>query len=361
MGRFSCLVVVLVAACADNPVDVPEQGNDGITVPDVDSVSVTRAVPMVCGVAEWPDKILDPKVDLSVAARANNTAIVAMPLQGGDARGILVNSRMAIVNDQSIASSYEQVGISYAANRFAATTRHDGTIGVWMMADDLTSSDLLTTVTGTVTAKQTFVRMANDLLMPVGDAYGITIHRFADSYEPIASARLPKTGEVLGLTAASSDTTALLAWTTDSHCFMGQLDGYNVSMTEAKADTCQNPRLAVDTASLTGVLVFDSPEGVRLSVTDGIDMFGRTLVRDKATSPRALFDGSNFWVSYIDDRGQVNVGIVDMATHHVRTLAVSGPRPFDSSYELAMVEGSPWVFTVDENGYAGHRLCVEQR
>jgi hypothetical protein len=361
MGRFSCLVVVLVAACADNPVDVPDQGDDGITVPDgVDTVFVPRLMPTVCGVAEWPDKIVNPKVDLSVATRDHNAAIVSMPLEGGDARGILVNSRMAIVNDQSIATSYDQVGISYAANRFVATTRHDGSIGVWMMADDLTSSDLLMTVQGTVTAKQTFVPIADGLLMPVGDEYGVTIQRLADSYEPRASYRLPKTGAVLGLTAASSSNTALLAWTTSDHCFMSQLDGYNITTTEAKADACANPRIALDSRSLDGVLVFDSPEGVRLSLTQGTDMIGRDLVSGNATSPRVLFDGSNFWVSFIDDRGQVIVGIVDMTTRHVRTIAVDGPRPYGSSYELAMLEGSPWVFTLDDTGYAGHRLCVQQ-
>lgn len=363
MGRFSCLVVVLVAACADNPVDVPDQGADGITVPDGidDTVSVPRLVPSVCGVAEWPDKVLNPKVDLSVATRNKDAAIVTMPVGGGDARGIMLDARMAIVNDQSIATSYDQVGISYAANRFAATTRHDGTIGVWMMADDLTSSDLLTTVEGTVTAKQTFLPIANGLIMPVGDPFGVTINRFADSYEPLASFRLAKTGAVTGLTGASSGNTALLAWTTNDHCFMSQLDGYNVQTTDAKADACQNPRMAIDTGSLRGVLVFDSPEGVRISLTQGIDMFGRDLVHPNAKAPRALFDGKNFWVSFIDDRGQVVAGIVDMTTGHVRSMAVQGPRPFGTSYELAMVEGSPWVFTLDETGYAGHRLCVEQR
>jgi hypothetical protein len=141
---------------------------------------------------------------------------------------------------------------------------------------------------------------------------------------------------------------------------MSVLDGYHVNTTPAKADACQNPRIAVDSGSLTGVLVFETGEGIRLALTDGADMLGSKVVRDKATSPRALFDGKNFWVSYIDDRGQVNVGILDMATRHVRTIAVDGPRPFDSSYELAMVEGSPWVFSVDEDGYAGHRLCVEK-
>jgi hypothetical protein len=362
MGRFSCLVVVLVAACADNPVDVPDQaGADDVTVPDgIDTVLVPRLAPTVCGVAEWPDKVLNPKVDLSVATRDTNAAIVSMPIGGGDARGMLVNARMAVVSDQSIATSYDQVGISYAANRFAATTRHDGSIGVWMMADDLSSSDLLTTVEGTVTAKQTFVPIPNGLIMPVGDAYGVTIHRFKDSYEPVASYRLPKAGPVLGMAATSSSDTALIAWTTDANCFIGQLDGYNVEMSSPKWDACQNPRLAVDSGSLTGVLVFDSPEGVRLSMTDGTIMYGRDLLRANATAPRVLFDGSKFWVSFLDDRGQVVVGILDTATRHVRTIAVSGPRPFASSYELAMVEGSPWVFTLDETGYAGHRLCVEQ-
>ena len=123
MGRFSCLVVVL-AACAETPVGVPdESGTDVIVVPDdVQPVSVRRFAPSVCGVAEWPEKVVDPNLDLTVAGRLYGAAFVTASVDGGAARGMAVDSRMKLVSDQSIAGSFDKVGISYAANRFAATT-----------------------------------------------------------------------------------------------------------------------------------------------------------------------------------------------------------------------------------------------
>jgi hypothetical protein len=356
MGRFSCLVVVL-AACAENPVGVPDEGTDGITIPDdVTSVSITRMAPSVCGVATWPEKVADTNVDLSVAGRDSGAALLTTA--GGVARGMTVDKRMSLVSDQSIPGSFDRAGISYAANRYTATTMQNGSVDVWMMTDDLTSSDLLFTVDGTALAKQTFLPIQGGLVMPVGDQNGITLHRLADSYEPIASARFATTDPVEGMTAASTGTTALFAWTTSKNCFLGSTDGVNAKVTDPKFDACQNPHLAVDTGSLRGVLMYDSPEGVRLSITKNIYLTTSDVLYSRGTSPRALFDGKNFWVSWINDRGIVVVGIVDMTTHEVMTTAVVDPRPSANSYELAMVNGSPWVFAVDADGYSGHRLCA---
>ena len=359
MGRFSCLVVVL-AACAENPVGVPDEGTDGITIPDdINTVSVTRLAPSVCATATWPEKVADPNLDLSVAGRANGgAALVSMSLGDGTARGMSFDQRMALVSDQSIPGTFDGVALSFAANRYTATTTHDGSIDVWLMTDDLASSDLVTTIKGTAFAKQTFLPINGGLMMPVGDESGITLNRFADSYEPLASARFATTDPVEALTAASSGTTALFAWTTGKNCFLASTDGINANVTDAKFDPCANPRLAVDANGRRGVLVYDSAEGVRMSITRGIYMTSNDVISVRGTSPRALFDGQNFWVSWINDRGLVVVGLVDMDTHQVISTALGAGRPSAASYELAMVQGSPWAFTVDGDGYSGNRLCT---
>lgn len=358
MGRFSCLVVVLVAACADTPVDVPD-GTDGINLPDgVDTVGATpRLLPSVCGANEWTAKVTDVKVDLSVAGRPQGAALVSTPILGGDSRGIIVDTRMRIVQDQSLATSYDAVSMTYAGNRFVRTGASSGAIDIHMMADDLRSSDLVTTVAGDVVAKPAFVQLDQGFVMPVGSADGLSLYRFQDSFEPLDSRLVAATSSpVTGVTAAHSGSTTLVAWSTKSECNMMEVNGLE-SAGQAKLLACPNPRLAVDSASLNGMLAFDSPDGVTVSFTRGAIITSRDVVRAGSHSPRTLFDGKNFWISWLNERGDVIVGVVD-ANHQIRTIGLNLTRPFDSGYELAMVEGSPWVFAVDANGYSGHRLCT---
>ena len=39
-------------------------------------------------------------------------------------------------------------------------------------------------------------------------------------------------------------------------------------------------------------------------------------------------------------------------------MSLAGPQPHHQAYELAMVQGSPWVFALDANGYSAHRMCL---
>lgn len=363
MGRFSCLVVVLVAACADNAVDVPDESTDGTKLPDgVNTVDVAqRLVPSVCGVSEWPMKVTDAKIDLSVAGRANGAAIVSMPIGGGTARGMLVDARMRIVRDETIATGYDKVSVSYAANRYASTASANGNVAVSLMADDLSSSQLVTSVAGNVVAKPAFYPVGpfNDLVMPVGGDNGLTLYRFADSFEPLDSRLVVATNPVESVTAAQFGSKTLAAWSTAKECFVAQISGLEAGDVAKSPLPCANPRLAVDPSTLYGILVYDGPSGATMRFTQGAKMF-ETHEYAGMAAPRALFDGKNFWMSYINLRGDVVVGIID-AKQEITSIGLEFTRPYDSSYELAMVEGSPWIFALDANGYSGHRLCVAKQ
>jgi len=71
-----------------------------------------------------------------------------------------------------------------------------------------------------------------------------------------------------------------------------------------------------------------------------------------------VFDGSRYWVSYIDARGDIVVGYLD-GSNHLVSMALIGPKPARDAYELVMVDNHPWVFSVDPaNGYMAHRMCL---
>ena len=65
-----------------------------------------------------------------------------------------------------------------------------------------------------------------------------------------------------------------------------------------------------------------------------------------------------YWVSYIDLRGDIVVGFLDEHNQLIST-GVFGPRPYRNAYELTIVDGKPWVFSVDPvSGYVANQLCA---
>lgn len=360
MGRFSCLVVVLVSACADSPVGVPD-GTDGTNVPPVDvdvngAEPAPRLAPTVCGAASWAAKVPDTKMDISVARRLNGAAITTTPIGGGTATGFVVDPRGRIEYDGTLAASADKLSVSYAANRLASTVVSNGNIDINLMADDMSSSQLVTSVPGNVVAKPAFVPVGGNLVMPVGGNTGMSIYRFADSYEPIDSRLVIASAPVVSMTAASFGTKTLTAWSTAHECYVAEINGLEAGNVSKVDLPCAGARLAVDPSSLYGVMVYDTPAGAVVQVTQGAKLFAAQTFAGM-TAPRVMFDGKRFWVSYLDKRGDILVGFIN-EKREVLTLGLNFVRPFESSYELAMVDGSPWVFALDADGYTGHRLCA---
>ena len=75
-------------------------------------------------------------------------------------------------------------------------------------------------------------------------------------------------------------------------------------------------------------------------------------------APRVVFDGSRYWVSYLNDHNDVIVGYIDGNNHLVST-SLNGPQPANDAYEMTMIDHNPWVFTLDANGYEAHKMCLD--
>ena len=98
----------------------------------------------------------------------------------------------------------------------------------------------------------------------------------------------------------------------------------------------------------------EAAEHPSLIVTIGGDA---PVLRANATSPRTVFDGQRFWISYIDERGDVVAGFLDGNRKPV-TMALNGVHPSREGYELAIVNGAPTIFALDDTGYSAYGLCA---
>jgi hypothetical protein len=367
MGRFLSLALVL-AACGDNlgsditgpdptgqdPVGTQTTGGDD---------STARFVPAVCSALTWSSNITTTDMDLAVAGRQEGAAVVAVPLDGGAVSGFTLDTRMKMMSGEQkvdVKVAMDQVSVSYLGNRIATTGIAGDAMFLYLLDTDLSNPQFITKMPATTIAKPAFYQdVADDIVMPVGTADGLAYAKFADSGEPLGSTLLVPSKPVRSLTAAQMGVSIFTAWSTDSECYMMQSPTFSAGHTSYQPIACPNPSLAVDPFTQQGVMVFDSAEGARAMFTNGAQFGGdAVLLRPDTTSPRALWDGSKMWISYLDTRGDVIVGYMN-ADRHLVTMSLGGPKPFTSAYQLALVGGKPWVFAFDDTGYSGYQLCAE--
>jgi hypothetical protein len=366
MGRFLSLAVLLpLAACGDNMVTDPG-GPDDLGKPITDGVngqSTPRLVPQVCGVASWTTSATTGVMDVAVAGRPEGATIVAVPRRGGVASGFVLDTRMRMLAGETklaIDVPLSEIAVSYLGTRIATTGVSDGSVFLHLLDDDLTNPQLIMKTPATTVPKPAFYSdVADDILMPIGTEQGLVFQRFADSGEPIDQKLMVPSKPVRSIGVTQMGVGTLTAWATDTECYMMSAPTYAPGQTAYQRAACPNPSLAFNNLTGDGLMLFESPQGVRAMYTHGLQFGGdATLVRPDTTAPRALFDGKNFWVSFLDARGDVIVGILD-DNRNLVTMSLGGPHPYDSAYQLVMVEGMPWVFALDDAGYTGHRLCVD--
>jgi hypothetical protein len=302
-------------------------------------------------------------MDVSVAGRPEGATVVSVPREGGTPSGFVLDTRMRMISGETkiaIDLSLSQISVSYLGGRIATTAISGDSVFLHMHDDDLTNPQYITKFPATTVAKPAFYQnVADDIIMPVGTESGLAFHRFADSGEPIDSKLVVASKPVRSMTATQMGVGIFSAWSTDTECYMMATATYQAGQTAYQKVACPNPSLAFNSQTGDGVMLFESPEGVRVMHTHGQQFGGdAALLRPDTTSPRTLFDGQRIWVSYLDTRGDVIVGFLD-ANRHAVTMSLGGPKPYDSAYQLVLVEGAPWVFAFDDAGYTGHRLCVE--
>jgi hypothetical protein len=363
MGRFSAVVLLLLAACGDNLIvdDGAGPGPTDEVNPVGNQSPVPRYVPSVCGVQTWNANVGDAGMNVSVAARPDGAVMLATPRSGGTLSGIVMDTRMNMVSAPKIAidGTFTQVVASYVGNRITSTAVGGGAVFLHLLDDDLGNPQYTAKFPGTYVADPAFYNTQADLVMPIAGDDGLWLHRFDDSFEPLESKLLLATKPARSMAAAQMGVALLTAWSTDSECYMMLTSTFSAGLSKRIAVACADPRLAVDQKTGSAVMVFDSPAGVRMMSIQASQFGGDARVlRDATTAPRTLFDGTNFWISYLDSRGDVIVGFLD-GNRQLVTMSLAGPKPEQEAYELVMVDNRPWVFSLGSEGYSAYRLCVD--
>jgi hypothetical protein len=363
MGRFSTVALLLLVACGDN---FGEDGIGGIDPIDVDGVGTgagttasPRLVPQVCGVESWTTNVVSA-MNVSVAMSGQTSVMLATPQGGGSIAGFIGDpaAHTLTTTKIDIDGAFSSVTATLVANRVASTAVADATILLHTLDDDLTNPLYIGKVAGRHLAEPALFAAQGDLVMPVAGDDGVWLHWYGHAFDPIGQKQLLATEPVLSFDATMFGNTMLAAWSTTESCYVVSANVFDHAGTTTRLPAaCGDPRMAVNNWGI-GLAVFDTPEGASMMTLSPSQMGGNARVlRNGMTSPRTVFDGARFWISFLDDRGDVVVALVD-DKYDVQMMGLDGPEVTGTGYELVMGDGSPWIVSLAGGVYTAYRLCA---
>jgi hypothetical protein len=150
----------------------------------------------------------------------------------------------------------------------------------------------------------------------------------------------------------------LVAWSTEKTCSVSRIAAQRTS---TRAYPCFNGRVAMSNTARSGFLVYEEGDHIMIGtikVGGESELANTRQLVDIGHAPKIIFDGSRFWVSYLNARNDVVVGYLDGAGSLVG-MALEGTQPIGEGYELALVNGGLWLFAVDGAGAGAQRLCLK--
>ncbi|CAN5222742.1 hypothetical protein BH11MYX1_BH11MYX1_26230 [soil metagenome] len=368
MGRLSAFLF-LIAACGDNMagLEAPDPLHAALDPSGLLTEQPTaRLTPTVCGVAEWSVPAgADRSLDMSVASAHGIASIVAVPQAGGAMTGFSFDSRMDVVTDPlatklPIDGTLSKVSASMVDDRLLTATADGNAVRVHLFDEFLQNPQQLAKLDATTFSKPAFMTANSTPVIVTGGVNGLSMTSFSANFEIGETKLIAPSAPVTALATAQYGGAVLAAWSTSSNdCYVADVASFVSGSASHTNMPCAHPRLAGDIANNAASLVFEQDGTLRLMHISHLQMGGvSSLLRPDAHSPRIVFDGARYWVSYIDARGGIVVGFLDHGSHFT-SMALIGPAPADEAYELALVEGRVTVVALDVQGnYTAHQMCA---
>jgi hypothetical protein len=339
-------------------------GFDDMAAPGGGSGSqTTNLVPAVCGAQSYTSIAAALDSDLSVAPTPTGAAVFVVPTSGGNLRGFTVDNDGNVTSGATlktirVGGPFTASAAAYVDNTLIAAVISSSRTLVNIIPADLSTYTEIGNVDGERVGKHALLHATIDRITPTACGAGLTVNPFDNLWNPQTSQLSVTTPQSTGIAATPLGNEALVAWSTADQCYVERLTTGAMGVGSSQAWSCAAPRLANDMTTTMSKVVFEAPDGVRLgSIADDQLDGATTLLAAGATSPRISYDGAQYWISYLDATGTITVGTLQ-SDGSVLTTQLAGTMPQHDAYELAIINGTPWIYSVDGNGTAGHALCL---
>jgi hypothetical protein len=207
-------------------------------------------------------------------------------------------------------------------------------------------------------AKDTMLLANGDRITPTSCSAGLTVNPYDPTWTPTASQLAVNTTLSTGLASTPFGTDAMVVWSTADSCYLERVIHLGQGTGGMQSWACPFPRIAANAPASTGTLAYEGTDGVRLASfsADAVDA-ASTLVAPGATSPRIAFDGTTYWLAYLDQSGAIAVGYLDSSgALQVTTTDVTAAH---DAFELTVANGQVWVVAAGVGGIESRQICLQ--
>jgi hypothetical protein len=366
-------MVLVGSGCVDDRtvIDPPDMGDTmdmGSDMGEFDTMP--PPVPLkasVCDIKKWDVQPDAKDLDLHVVATANGGTVVAVPKDGGVVRGFRVDHRgdMFDADMQKLREDRNYTGakVSVAGDRLVVASTTNDTTVLDIYSDDLVQRHELGEFAGSMVTNQPMLTSRANHIALTGGADGLVANPFAQlSWEPAAPVAVTEEA-VTSIAAAPFITDTILAWSTASNeCHVRRFSAAGES---SRPFACNQVRIAMNESTLKGQMVYvESGEVFRSDIIIGAPNMIATKVKiGEGSSPRVAFDGTRFWVSFLDAHGTAIIGFVDTKNRDEKdrfvSRALEGMLPAPDAYDLSVFSGGPWIVNTHSTAFGAVRMCAK--
>jgi hypothetical protein len=318
----------------------------------------------VCGSQSYTSIAAALDSDVSVASTPTGAAVFVVPTSGGNLRGFTVDvdgnltSGATIKTVRPSAGAFTASAAAYVDDTLIAVVISSSRALVHIIPADLSTYTEIGNVDGERVGKHALLHATIDRITPTACGAGLTVNPFDNSWNAQTSQLSVTSPQSTGIAATPLGNEALVAWSTADECYIERLTTGATGFGSSQAWSCNAPRLANDMTTVDSKIVFEAADGVRLGTIADDQLAGSTtLLAAGATSPRISFDGTSYWIAYLDASGTLVAGTLQ-SDGSVLTTPVAGITPQHDAYELAIIGGAPWTYSIDPSGTTAHKLCL---
>ena len=358
--RPLCAIGLLVAGCSTDPTYSPPSPSTPTAPPGAATGTAAALQPQVCGAHAWTTLAATAdSLSLAVASLPVGAALFTVPRSGGPVSGFAIDSAGnqlgSPAGQQLAAGKFVSVRATYADSQLVVAPSDGQNTQLDLVDLDVTQATPIAKLAGHFIGDAPIVRVRGGNVAPSASSDGVFVSKFDSSWTE-SSSSLAIASPVSGFDAQPFGDDTMLAWSTADSCYVAHVALDSVS---TRPLPCANPRLATDPANSRGLLLFERDGAVfasQIMMSQQDEIATTIALADHARSPRVVYDGFNFWLSYLDQRGDVVIGMVD-GEGQLWRHALDNFRPDADSYQLTLVGGEPWVFAVNSTEYVAFQLC----
>lgn len=348
-------VLLLVAGCGrlgfdDEPGDNMMNGVD----------PMSALAPAQCEAAGPFATVPSANIDLAVATTPTGASLFWVPLGGGNLSGIdLAVDRTAGPITTIATGTFTESSAAYLDGHLLATGLSSSRSLVHDVPQPLAAGTQIGNFGGDHVAKRSLVHVGPDRVVATS-CTDMQYHAFDASWtgqQGTYNYNSPQTDHV-DITDVGARALTVVSTGTQCEYFVGTNKSTNTTRTSTTP--CEAARLASDGADQIAMLVADT--GYINMVIDATDTVNaqNAMTIGAGSGPRVLRYDNRFWISYVDTSGHIVIGFLD-DTNTLVTRTLTDTATTAKGYELAMFDGSPWVFAVDSgtSNVTGRRLCAQ--